>query len=925
MKKKRNNKAGVRTLAATAALSLLVGGTAYGETLPGTGSANNANSNATTPNSSQTSQPQALRYFFPDVSPTHWAMKHITKLSLLGIIEGNENGEFRAEDSVTQEQVVTMAIRIMGLEEEALREAEQVTSALPFEVQNYARPYVTMAIDQGLLDISEEIAAASASKEAWGSRKATRDWVAKIVVRAIGKNQDARERQNALTDFADDDAISGGVRGYINSAVELGIVNGFDDNTFRPDGVVTRAQMATFLSRGEPYMENKSARVVTGFIAEIDNTNITVQNELGETSDYKLQLNTQYYSGKDDKRMILSGFKTYHEVYLIQDRGYVYYAELLNDQVPMDTFEGTLVETNVADLTMTVQINGQNQTFQLSSSPSVLRADGTGLSLGELVIGSVVELQRNKVLQNAGVSVVTVKREPVVRTFDAFFKQINGQQIVLTNKATSGSEIYAYPADATVRNTGGEIVDSSTLYEGDELRITIADEVVKSIDILNKAVDEVDQGKLISLITDQRLIIIQKDDGKLATYQFSDTMNVVVSGLPYASTKDLLLEDQVTVEIKGNKVIRTRVSNRSVQSNMIVTIINYDPNSKLLTVLDSYNKPQVYQITDQTTYEVDERAVALADFTRYMNRDSRLSLAVSQNVVRSMQLASTFEGTLISRSVSEIIVQSDTGAYMPFKLLNSPSVQMAGEPYAELNDLEPGQRVKLTLNTNQDAVSRIYVVHTLQYQVKEKGPGNFLILVNPESSDANTYGYDISSSTEIVKEGVTRPRFADINVGDYLDVSFTGFTVDKVTILQSVFGKIESVDANTGRMVVQPYTGSAETLIMGRSTKVRIGGTVLTNLSGLKAGDRVQAVRDKDGNYSIAALRMEQRSFASYDVINKTISFKRRTVDDTTIYSIHPTAYIHKGADPIEPNYFIANDILTVVYLGDKIIEIEKP
>ncbi|NBI11346.1 S-layer homology domain-containing protein [Colidextribacter sp. OB.20] len=57
---------------------------------------------------------------FSDVPTTHWANKYIAKASELGFVSGYGGGKFGPNDTVTFEQAVTMVVRAMGLEEIAL-------------------------------------------------------------------------------------------------------------------------------------------------------------------------------------------------------------------------------------------------------------------------------------------------------------------------------------------------------------------------------------------------------------------------------------------------------------------------------------------------------------------------------------------------------------------------------------------------------------------------------------------------------------------------------------------------------------------------------------------------------------------------------------------------------------------------------------
>lgn len=56
---------------------------------------------------------------FPDVPTDHWSNGYVTKAAELGIVNGYPDGNFGPGDTVTYEQVLTMIVRTVGLEDEA--------------------------------------------------------------------------------------------------------------------------------------------------------------------------------------------------------------------------------------------------------------------------------------------------------------------------------------------------------------------------------------------------------------------------------------------------------------------------------------------------------------------------------------------------------------------------------------------------------------------------------------------------------------------------------------------------------------------------------------------------------------------------------------------------------------------------------------
>lgn len=53
--------------------------------------------------------------------------------------------------------------------------------------------------------------------------------------------------------FKDSDKVAGWAKGYLKSAIDKGIVSGYNDNTFRPSNLVTRKEMAVMLMKAFVY------------------------------------------------------------------------------------------------------------------------------------------------------------------------------------------------------------------------------------------------------------------------------------------------------------------------------------------------------------------------------------------------------------------------------------------------------------------------------------------------------------------------------------------------------------------------------------------------------------------------------------------------------------------------------------------------
>jgi hypothetical protein len=166
--------------------------------------------------------------------PGHWAEKYILRLVSLGVVGGYEDGSYRPEAGITRQEFAKMVVLAAGLEADA---EPELTFADAGEIAGWARGYVSAAVNAGIITGVGDNRFAPADS-------VTRAQAATMIIRALGI-----EASGTPEAFADGDAIPEWALSSIQAAVEKAIIDGFEDNTFRPDLNATRAQAAKMLSR----------------------------------------------------------------------------------------------------------------------------------------------------------------------------------------------------------------------------------------------------------------------------------------------------------------------------------------------------------------------------------------------------------------------------------------------------------------------------------------------------------------------------------------------------------------------------------------------------------------------------------------------------------------------------------------------------
>lgn len=236
---------------------------------------------------------------FPDVkgADVEWAMKYIASLASKRVFEGYEDGSFQPRKPITRIEALTAAVRLMGLREKA-ESQEEMNSNLNFKDADlikrqygWATGYVAVAAENDLfLETDDKIQP---------EKPADRLWATTLLVKALKLDAEAKARMNDKLTFRDANQIPAGSVGYVKVALEKGLIDGYEDNTFRPERPVTRAELAALLDRtGEQLPGNGSGQdqtLVTGKLSAAPAGNVLLVEKDGQTVSVVVDANAFIY------------------------------------------------------------------------------------------------------------------------------------------------------------------------------------------------------------------------------------------------------------------------------------------------------------------------------------------------------------------------------------------------------------------------------------------------------------------------------------------------------------------------------------------------------------------------------------------------------------------------------------------------------
>lgn len=199
------------------------GGSSFGK---GTGSSGNGSGTTTTPSGNSDNE------VFSDIADVEWAGEAIAELKKLGVIDGVGNGRYEPNSAVSREALVKMIILAYDMK------VDNASSSFT-DVANdaWSYPYVSSALASGLVTgVTDTFFDAESS--------ISREDAAVIIYRAYEKKVGSVE---ASESFADESDIAEYAVKAVAAMKNLGVINGYEDGSFRPKKSITRAECAKMI------------------------------------------------------------------------------------------------------------------------------------------------------------------------------------------------------------------------------------------------------------------------------------------------------------------------------------------------------------------------------------------------------------------------------------------------------------------------------------------------------------------------------------------------------------------------------------------------------------------------------------------------------------------------------------------------------
>lgn len=488
---------------------------------------------------------------FRDLEGLDWARKHIANLAAMHIFEGYDDGTFRPNKPVTRLEAVITAVRLMDLRDEAedkrnsnlnFKDASQIERKYPQAVG-----YVAVAAENNLFIETED--------QLQPEKPATRLWVATMLVKAMGLEEEALKKMNTQLKFKDADAIPAGSVGYVAIAAEKGIVFGYNNGTFQPNKPVTRAEIAAFLDRTGQHLPDFNKNTYSGELLNVWNDELLLSQE-GKV--VTIPIDSGVFVYRDGKQVRVSDLVRGDELFIRTYDGEAIFIEVVkgasngkdSDKDYSDAFAATVSSIDVKDEEITLIRDGRRKTYEIDDDAVIRLWNGKNGNLSSIRNGSEVFVR------------IDDDEITFIHVLDYAMFDFEGKLVALPDKDTliiqRNGEVEEYVLADRVRIIRDNVeIEPSDLVIQDTLEVQIRDGEIVWIDVKESAeFNQTLSAVMAAAISDDRITV----KTKTSTLQYELADNVFVQkDRVKLELDDLRVGDEIELRIFHNRVVGIEV------------------------------------------------------------------------------------------------------------------------------------------------------------------------------------------------------------------------------------------------------------------------------------------------------------------------------------------------------------------------------
>ncbi len=708
---------------------------------------------------------------FSDVGAGHWASGVIQTMSDRGVAGGYPDGTFKPNNTVSQVDAICMTVRAMGLQASSSGTLPQVS----FPVPAYAENDVKLALQHGLIKDADQFSAYSV---------ANRAWVARLLVRMIGKEAEAQE-ELLMPSFTDAYIIPDWAVYYVRVAKDNDLIAGYSDNSFKPGNGVTRAEMVSFLARAANKLTGTTG---SGFVQQASGTvNGLIVKVYPESGAFVVEeaggnLRTLYLPGEASVSVVgsssqgLNALQPGDEVSVaLNADGYVLNIEVKSRGGYSGT-EGIVFDLDQEAGLLTLQLNDNRlQPYRLGRVVNVT-AQGVRLpALSDIIAGDQVRLtiEYDEVI---GIEVLEVASR---LTVTGKIVTVNTEKNFINLEVGGKLQVYTLPANVQVSVSGMSSAYISDLREGDTVSAVVNSGEVTSLTVSGRQAGNDFTATVMAVDTKNDRVTLKDRTGALSIYDVLSNARIIVDNDDKAKLSDLNTDMDVKIRLMDGDIIYLETDNKI---GGIITSI--DVKGLIMEFQRDSGERKTYFITKNADVNSrDDR-----DDLDEIRRGDYASLILSGDKVVEIDLRHTgvYRVETVRDTVDRLDVVDEDGDTERLSIRSGVDLIIPGIAYPGVDDVNKGDVVRAVFSGND--LESVEVLSPLYGEVASLDQTRNIVGLKLFNGSTTTVSF--SSGSRIDNGSRVYSALSALVVGDRVEVVENDNGGYMFRVMEKVSGKL---------------------------------------------------------------------------------------------------------------------------------------
>lgn len=503
------------------------------------------------------------KLWFNDLDDVSWAIDAINKIASKGILNGIGQNKFSPRGTVTQLEAIASVLKLTGDNTLAQTYDKKVHPLYKGIQPLWGMGYIYLAIEKDIL-LKEELA------DFKPNNPVKRHEMAKYIIRALGKTDEALDHMDEKLDFKDKKSIPAKSVGYVYLINKYGIMSG-NNNEFRPMAALSRAELAIILDRADsigvlPDTSNRKNNIVFVSLNDDDNKITVNKNNTKYTYEYVDDVPVYKNSGFCDIDDLVKGDVMQ---LVFNDDNEIIFIEVFRNSDDNDDDYDEISFSKVSYNSLPKKLKDEVDRLKKSENYRAYEYD------------NYIYLIAAMGKKNTGG--YSIEIEDVYRIENSN-DEYTVKAVVETDNPSSGKPVtqaITYPY-TVVRFKSFDDIENVVFVDddGDELE----DVKIKDIDEITTV-----EGEIYDIISSSKTIRIEKLNGTKVSYKIPSSAEIIVNDDDDAEFSDLDKGMSVEIELTDNKVTKVVAEDNDIEDISFDTI-DYSDLSKTLKEQVDYLK-----------------------------------------------------------------------------------------------------------------------------------------------------------------------------------------------------------------------------------------------------------------------------------------------------------------------------------------------